>query len=108
MQFERRQIPADWPPGAFDLIVFSEVLYYLDHPTIEHTAELAIAALQPGGSILLVHYLGETDYPTTGDEAAETFIATSRLAPVLQFRNEEYRVDRLDDGGLIGTKNFLV
>ncbi len=30
VRFERRAIPDEWPPGAFDLIVFSEVLYYLD------------------------------------------------------------------------------
>lgn len=97
VQFERRQIPEDWPPGRFDLIVFSEVLYYLDRAAIERTAELSIGALQPRGCILLVHYLGETDYPMSGDEAAEAFIAASRLNSAIHIRNEGYRIDRLDD-----------
>lgn len=99
VRFERRQVPDDWPPGTFGLIVFSEVLYYLDRLGIERTADRAMAALQPGGCILLVHYLGETDYPTTGDEAAETFIAGCGLAPALQLRTEGYRIDRLDQAG---------
>src|SRR5580693_465333 len=30
VRVERRMIPRDWPPGEFDLIVFSEILYYFD------------------------------------------------------------------------------
>ena len=30
-----------------------------------------------GGDIVLVHWLGTTDYPLTGDEAAELFIGRS-------------------------------
>jgi trans-aconitate methyltransferase len=94
--FERRAIPGGWPPGRFDLMVFSEVLYYLDAAGMQDTAARAIAAIQPGGCMLLVHYLGETDYPQTGDEAAEGFIAATGLSPALQVRASGYRIDRLD------------
>ena len=96
VRFERRQIPQAWPPGRFDLIVLSEMLYYLDRAGIERTAARAVKALQPAGSILLVHYLGETDYPTTGDDAAGFFIAASGLRPALASRAPGYRIDRLD------------
>jgi SAM-dependent methyltransferase len=95
VRFERRAIPGDWPEGSFDLIVFSEVLYYLDQPSIVRTAALAIDALQPGGSMVLVHYLGGTDYPCTGDEAASSFIAASGLTRDLEVRAGGYRIDRL-------------
>jgi SAM-dependent methyltransferase len=94
--FERRAIPGDWPPGRFDLMVFSEVLYYLDAQGMQDTATRAIAAIRPGGCMLLVHYLGETDYPLTGDEAAEGFITATGLSPALQVRESGYRIDRLD------------
>ena len=94
--FERRRIPDEWPAGRFDLIVFSEVLYYLDKPALHATAAEALAALRPGGSIVTVHYLGLTDYPLSGDDAAETFIAAAGLAPAFQHRAEGYRIDRLD------------
>ena len=88
--------PGDWPVGEFDLIVFSEMLYYLVAADIQATAARAMQALRPRGSILLVHYLGETDYPTTGDEAADWFIAATGLTPALQLRETGYRIDRLD------------
>ena len=56
--FERRFVPDEWPPGRFDLILFSEVLYYLTEADIGRTARKATDALLPGGVILLVHYLG--------------------------------------------------
>ncbi len=94
--FRRCMIPGEWPAGEFDLIVFSEVLYYLDALDIGRTATLAMQALKPGGSMLLVHYLGLTDYPTTGDDAANSFIAATKLVPALQLRQPGYRIDRLD------------
>ena len=97
--FERRAVPGEWPPGRFDLIVFSEVLYYLDEAGIRDTVRRAMAALEPGGSILAVHYLGETDYPSTGDEAAEWLIEASGLSPAFQAREPGYRIDRLDRPG---------
>ena len=96
LRFERRAVPGDWPDGRFDLIMFSEVLYYLDASDLRETARLAVATLQPGGCMLLVHYLGETDYPATGDEAAEGFVAACGLSPALQVREPEYRIDRLE------------
>ena len=94
--FERRSVPDEWPPGRFDLIVFSEVLYYLDAAGIRATAARAMQAINPDGCILMVHYLGGTDYPSTGDEAAEGFMAASGLSPALQVREPLYRIDRLD------------
>jgi len=46
------------------------VLYYLGPADIERTAALA-----PGGAVLLVHWTGPTNYPVSGDEAAERFAA---------------------------------
>lgn len=60
----------------------------------------AAGAVRPGGCIVLVHYLGETDYPVTGDEAAELFMAAvaGRLTPGFARRTAGYRIDRLDAG----------
>ena len=99
VRFERRVVPAEWPPGRFDLMVFSEMLYYLDAPALQATASCAMAAINPGGTMLLVHYLGGTDYPLTGDEAAEGFIAATGLVPAYQRREALYRIDRLHAPG---------
>ncbi len=96
VRFLHGMVPDDWPAGRFDLLVFSEVLYYLDAADIRTVAALAMRSLQPSGSALLVHYLGETDYPTTGDDAAACFIEATGLSPALQLREVGYRIDRLD------------
>ncbi len=93
--FENRSIPKDWPTGSFDLIVLSEVLYYLDRSALDQTARHARAHLRSGGAILLVHYLGETNYPLTGDEAATLFIETVALPVLTQKRTPSYRIDLL-------------
>ena len=95
VRFEERRIPEHWPPGRFDLIVLSEVLYYLVQDEVERVAVLARRALNPRGAILLVHYLGGTDYPLTGDEAAAAFIAAAGLAIEHQSRAPLYRIDVL-------------
>lgn len=95
--FAERRAPEEWPEGRFDLIVLSEVLYYLDAPDIARVAALSRAALLPGGSVLLVHYLGETDYPMTGDAAAEAFMAAAALPVRRQSRAPMYRIDALGD-----------
>ena len=99
VRFERRRIPQAWPPGRWDLILLSEVLYYLEPAGIAISAARAAKALQPGGCILIVHYLGETDYPVTGDQAAELFVRAAAqfgLSPGFALRTPGYRIDRLD------------
>ncbi|GEP09082.1 class I SAM-dependent DNA methyltransferase [Methylobacterium gnaphalii] len=91
------QVPNDWAEGAFDLILLSEVVYYLDRGDVERLAERVRGSLRDGGSVVLVHWTGETHYPLTGDEAAELFIAASRayLRIEAQARAEAYRIDVL-------------
>ncbi len=101
VRFERRVVPGEWPPGRFDLVVFSEMLYYLDAPGIRETAARAMGCLRPGGSMVLVHYLGETDYPATGDQAADWFTEACGLRPALQVRGPGYRIDRLDGSAAV-------
>jgi SAM-dependent methyltransferase len=96
--FEQRQIPGFWPDGSFDLIVLSEVLYYLADADARHVTQLAARSLRPGGAILLVHFLGETDYPLTGDQAAEIFLSQCGLPRVAGSRRPRYRIDVVQAG----------
>ncbi|GJE69861.1 SAM-dependent methyltransferase [Methylorubrum podarium] len=95
--FVRGAVPEVWPEGRFDLIVFGEVLYFLSAPDLARLVTRVEASLAPGGDCLLVHWLGETDYPLSGDAAAESFIAgTAPFCRVLPgARTEAYRLDVL-------------
>ena len=49
-------VPQDWPEGAFDLIVVSEVGYYLSPEELAALFERVEAALLPGGTLALCHW----------------------------------------------------
>ncbi|SIO10026.1 class I SAM-dependent methyltransferase [Paraburkholderia phenazinium] len=53
---ERGSVPDDWPAGRFDLIVISELAYYLSSPELERLAECIKAALTPDGTLLACHW----------------------------------------------------
>lgn len=64
-------IPEQWPDGRFDLIVLSEVAYYLTEIGIAQLLARIDDCLEPGGHVVAVHWTGETDYPIRGDALHE-------------------------------------
>ena len=54
-------LPGDWPGGEFDLIVLSEIGYYLDPAQWLQVIEQAVASLSPGGALLACHWLHPID-----------------------------------------------
>lgn len=100
VSFQQAFLPGQWPGGTFDGIIFSEIVYYLDAASVALLARKVSSSIRDGGDIMLVHWLGETDYPLTGDQAAELFIQhASSFAQVLsQSRTAEYRLDLLRAG----------
>ena len=65
---EQRLVPADWPAAEFDLIVLSELLYYLSDEDLARTTGLAVDSLAEGGTLLAVHWRRPVPFhPQTGD-----------------------------------------
>ena len=98
VRFERLALPDEAPAGRFDLIVLSEVLYYFSRADLARVAAWVEGALEPGGAVLMVHWLGETpDYPLTGDAAVDAFLALTAAALTTdrRTRRARYRLDRL-------------
>ncbi len=88
-------LPATPPPGRFDLIMLSEVLYYFDRDGVRAMAAAVAAMAAPDADIMLVHWLGPTpDYPLDGETAVTTFLADLPSATVgAQARTPDYRLD---------------
>jgi cyclopropane fatty-acyl-phospholipid synthase-like methyltransferase len=101
VRFERRRVPAAWPKGRYDLIVLSEMLYFLVPEDIERLADRVRRSLRPHATVLLVNWLGQAGDPHTGDEAAFRFIAASSdfLTVTHADRQPGYRLDRLAASG---------
>jgi 2-polyprenyl-3-methyl-5-hydroxy-6-metoxy-1,4-benzoquinol methylase len=98
VKFENLQVPLAWPEEQkFDLIICSEVLYFLSPMDIEIVAKLVFESLLPGGNVLLVNYTEQIDEPCSGDGAAEIFIKSSHnyLAVQKQIRNKNFRIELL-------------
>ena len=90
-------LPADWPAGAFDLIVASEVCYYWSDVDFAAARETMIGSLEPGGRLVLVHWtVFVPDYPRTGDAVHEAFLAEPGLRRVAGAREPFYRIDVLE------------
>jgi 2-polyprenyl-3-methyl-5-hydroxy-6-metoxy-1,4-benzoquinol methylase len=97
--FANLKVPDLWPENqTFDLILLSEILYFLSAADIARVAHLVAATLSQTGTVLLVNYTGKTDELNSGDEAAKIFIAATRptLHPNLEQHHEKFRIDRLE------------
>jgi hypothetical protein len=88
-------VPDEWPDGEFELILLSEVVYYLSRDDVGRLAAKVIRSSSKGGSVILVHWTGLTDYPLSGDEAAALFIKHVEPSCVVE-RTDRYRQFRLD------------
>jgi cyclopropane fatty-acyl-phospholipid synthase-like methyltransferase len=95
VRFEHMFVPDQWPDGVFGLILLSEVVYYLSRDDVGRLAAKVINSLPKGGSVILVHWTGLTNYPLSGDEAADLFI--ERIGPTCVVeRADRYAEFRLD------------
>ncbi|MBA3388987.1 MAG: nodulation S family protein [Actinomycetota bacterium] len=97
VRVERRTLPEETPDGPFDLIVVSEVLYYLPRDTMLETLRRLENTLDSGGLLLVVHWRKETKtYPLQGDEVHELLVGNTRLVRMESFTEAEYRLDLLE------------
>lgn len=91
-------IPNDFPDGHFDLIVMSEVGYYLVIDDLKRARQLMVDHLDTNGHLLLVHWTPFVhDYPLTGDQVHEHFLEIAgegkSLTHLLGQRTDKYRLD---------------
>ncbi|HVZ10157.1 SAM-dependent methyltransferase [Rhodopila sp.] len=98
VRFARMQVPIAWPAGEYDLIVLSEVLYFLCAEDIDRLARHVRHGIVAGGLVLLVNWLGDGGDPLSGDAAAERFMraVSDDLCPRRRERRPEYRLDLLE------------
>ena len=77
-------VPDHWPPGSFDLIVFSEIGFYLDHVQLAKLIGQMKAALEAGGTLLACHWRHPVQgYALNGDDVHRALaeqLAWPRLA----------------------------
>ena len=96
VRLKKMIIPNEFPAENFDLIVVSEVGYYLSVGDWREAQEKIIARLNPKGSVILVHWTHfVADYPQTGDAVHDAFAkyAEGKTKHLETRRTEDYRLD---------------
>jgi SAM-dependent methyltransferase len=72
VEFHQGSVPDDWPAGTYDLVVISEVGYYLDPDDLSALLDVTAADLAPDGFVVACHWRHPVeDYPQTGDAVHE-------------------------------------
>jgi SAM-dependent methyltransferase len=91
--------PPPIPPGAADLVVLSEILYYLDDADRRRTLEVAGDVLATGGDLVAVHWLPRADDAhTSGGPVHERLRSLPGWTPLLRHDDESFVVDVLRRG----------
>jgi trans-aconitate methyltransferase len=93
---ETGAIPELWPNGRFDLIVLSEVLYYLTADGAAELLERLARSTETGAHVLAVHYRGVTDYPLSGDAAHALLHASRLLKPIGKYEEELFLLESFE------------
>lgn len=95
----RASMDDQWPPGPFDLLVLSEIAYYLDADTLTEVLRRECPRLQPGAHVIAAHWRhAVADYPLTGDKAHTIIAATPGLTSVGCYRDRDAVVEVFDTG----------
>jgi SAM-dependent methyltransferase len=92
-------VPGDWPHGRYDLVVLSEVGYYLDHADLDRLLDLIDRDLAPDGVVVACHWRHPVaDYPLSGDEVHRALERWPRLSRV---EEEDFLLDVLVPAGAV-------
>lgn len=99
-----------WPDGPFDLVVFSELLYYFEQERVTKMLRGAVDRLTEDGDLLLVHWRPRVpEYPLTGDEVHELARSSTGLQVAGHYRDDDLVLDLLARPGSpsVATTNGL-
>lgn len=94
VSFHRRSLDSDWPAEDFDLVVLSEVAYYLDAVLLRDVLDRELGRMREGTTVLAAHWRHAVDdYPLTGDEANRLIGATAGLNRAAGYCDDDVVID---------------
>jgi cyclopropane fatty-acyl-phospholipid synthase-like methyltransferase len=93
----RRSVDEPWPPGPFDLVVLSEIGYYLSPDTLRSVLDRERPRLMPGATVVAAHWRHRVDeYPMSGDHANDIIAATPGLHLIGSYRDADVAIEVFD------------
>ncbi|MCE7761310.1 methyltransferase domain-containing protein [Pseudomonas putida] len=91
---EQGHLPGDWPGGQFDLIVLSEIGYYLDPTAWLQVIEQSVASLTGDGALLACHWRHPiAGCPQDGREVHDLLARHLPLYPLLRHEEADFLLE---------------
>ena len=91
---DRRSLDSSWPTDDFDLVVLSEVAYYLDAEALRTVLDSECGRLVPGATVIAAHWRHPVEeYPLTGDAANAMVGGTADLHAVAHYSDDDVVID---------------
>ncbi len=103
-------VPENWPDGQFDLIVISELGYFLSLDALDRVAARTRASLAPGGTVLACHWRWPIKgCELDGDAVSARLEARLQLPLATRIDDRDFRLDMwFGDGRSLGQIEALV
>ena len=95
----RASLDQPWPANRYDLVVLSEVCYYLDPGVLRAAMDREVPQLVAGATVLAAHWRHPVAaYLTTGDQATDVIAATAGLHHLGGYRDADLAIDLFATG----------
>ncbi len=86
------RFPDHWPIGTGDLVVWSEIAYYLSTASAPIALDGLQQWLEPSGILIAVHYTGETNYPRRGSDIGPWLDSSQFLERTTRLIDEQFEL----------------
>lgn len=98
----RSSFDSPWPDGDFDLVVLSEVGYYLNAETLRAVLDRESRRLATNATVIAAHWRHRVpEYPMSGDQANEVIAATVGFNHLASYRDDDAVIDVFDTGSAV-------
>jgi hypothetical protein len=95
----QQSLDTTWPAGDFDLVVLSEVGYYLAAATLRGVLDRECPRLAPDATLIAAHWRHPVaDYPMSGDQVTAIIAATPGLHRIGGYRDADVAIEVFDTG----------
>lgn len=108
-EVQQSRLPEQWPSGRFELIVLSEVCYYLDADDLCDLIDRAVASLTDDGQVLACHWRPMIDgCPQTAEQVHALLDQRLAMPRVVQHHESDFLLDLWSrDGTTVATHEGL-
>ncbi|MDT5345176.1 MAG: hypothetical protein QOE52_4360 [Mycobacterium sp.] len=94
----RQSVDEPWPPDPFDLLVLSEIGYYLPPDALRGILDRQCPRLAVGATVIAAHWRHPVDdYLMSGDQVNEVVAATTGLHLIGSYRDADVAIDVFDN-----------